>query len=148
MEADAIVHHFSQVHVRKSIGAIASDQLNELQEGLLGEVSPTLREELARYGITISQQLLRDISFPRPIQQLFSRKLEARIRAESDLENARSVVAAARTMKTAAKLMESDDNIRYLQLLETMNKIAQKGNHTFHLHDLPTLRASGLPAGG
>ena len=145
-EADAIVHHFSQVQVRKAIGAISSEELNELQDSLLNEVAPTLRDELLRYGIAIRQQLLRDVTFPRPIQQLFSRKLEAKIRADSDLENARSIVAAARTMKNAAKLMESDDNIRYLQLLETMNKIAQKGNHTFHLHDLPAMRTPGLPA--
>ncbi len=147
METDIYVHHLSQVQVRKAIGAISSEELNGEQNTLLSEGSPTLREELARYGIAIRQQLLRDVTFPRAIQQLFSRKLEAKIRAESDLENARSVVSAARTMKNAAKLMESDDNIRFLQLLETLNKIAQQGNHTFHLHDLPHAGSSGLPAG-
>lgn len=147
LEADALVHYFRQVQVRKAIGAIPSAELSDVQDSLLSKVSPTLREEPARYGIAVRRQPLRDVPFPRTIQQLFSRKLEARIRAESDLENARSVVSAARTTKNAAKLMQSDDTIRYLQLLEILNKIARRGNHTFHPHDLPHVRSSGRTAG-
>ena len=77
----------------------------------------------------------RDISFPKSIQHLFAKKLEAKIRAEADLENARSVVAAARALKNASTMMKDDENIRFIQLMETMTKISSKGNHTFVLSD-------------
>ncbi|KKP40970.1 hypothetical protein A2483_03135 [Candidatus Peregrinibacteria bacterium RIFOXYC2_FULL_33_13] len=62
--------------------------------------------------------------------------LESKIRAQSDLENARTQVATARALKNAAELMKQDNNIKFIQVLETITKIAAKGNHTFVMGDL------------
>ncbi|WP_217633851.1 SPFH domain-containing protein [Hymenobacter psychrophilus] len=75
----------------------------------------------------------------RPNCHLFSRHLEAKIRAKADLENARTAVATARTLKNAAELMKDDDSIRFFQYLETITKIAAKGKHTFLVGDFPAL---------
>ena len=91
---------------------------------------------IATYGIEINKQYLRDVTFPKSIQNLFAKKLEAKIRAEADLENARAVVATARALKNASKVMENDSNIRFIQWMETITKISGKGNHTFVLGDL------------
>lgn len=50
-------------------------------------------------------------------------------------------MATARALKNASELMKDDQNIRFLQLLETLTKIAAKGNHTFVLGELDTLKA-------
>lgn len=65
--------------------------------------------------------------------------MEAKIRAKADLENARTAVAIARTLKKASKIMKGDDNIKFFQLLETIGKIAEKGKHTFNFGDITQL---------
>jgi regulator of protease activity HflC (stomatin/prohibitin superfamily) len=80
--------------------------------------------------------MLRDITFPKNIQDLFAKQLEAKIRGRADLENARTAVATARALKNASELMKDDENIKFVQLLETITKIAEKGKHTFVVGDL------------
>ncbi len=80
-----------------------------------------------------------DITFPKQIQELFGRYLDAKIRAKTDLENARTAVATARALKNASELMKDDDNIKFFQVLETMTKIAAKGKHSFAFGDLQQL---------
>lgn len=96
----------------------------------------SLRRELAEYGLEFVRLMLRDVTFPQTIQDLFARHLEAKIRAKADLENARTTVATARALKNAAELMKDDENIKFFQLRETSTKIADKGKHTFVLGDL------------
>jgi len=67
------------------------------------------------------------------IQQLFAQQLKAKIRAKIDLENARTTVATARALKNAAELMKNNENIKFIQYLETITKIAAQGKHTFIL---------------
>lgn len=78
-----------------------------------------------------------DLTFPKNIQGLFARHLEAKIRAKADLENARTAVATARALKNASELMKGDDNIRFFQFMETISKIAEKGRHTFLVGEFP-----------
>ena len=85
--------------------------------------------------------LLRDVTFPKAIQALFSKRLESKIRAQSDLENARTTVSAARALKNASAMLSGDQTVLFLQYLETLTRIADKGNHTFHIEGLPRLQA-------
>ncbi len=135
VQANQMVHSYSQVHFRNQISAIKSEELNERKQEILQEIPDTLKNELAKYGITIHNGLMKDVTFPKSIQNLFAKKLETKIRVESDLENARSTVATARALKNASDLMKNDDNIRFIQFMETITKISSKGNHTFVLSD-------------
>ncbi|MDX2128683.1 MAG: SPFH domain-containing protein [Chloroherpetonaceae bacterium] len=90
---------------------------------------------MSEIGIMIEQIQIRDITFPKTIQDLFAKHLEAKIKAKSELENARTAVAAARALKNASELMKDDENIRFFQMIETLNKIAEKGKHTFMIGD-------------
>ncbi|MCP9494220.1 MAG: slipin family protein [Pyrinomonadaceae bacterium MAG19_C2-C3] len=140
-EAEQLMHSLTQVHLRRIIAQISSEELNERRDTLLETVPETLRTELADYGIEVVRLTLRDISFPKQIQDLFARHLEAKIRAKADLENARTAVATARALKNATELMKGDDNIRFFQYLEAITKIADKGKHTFIIGELP----AGVP---
>ena len=135
-EADQLIHNLSQVYLRKVISEIESEELNEKRNEILPEIPAELAKEVAANGIEIMRLLVRDLTFPKSIQDLFAKKLESRIRAKSDLENARTAVASARALKNASELMKGDENIKFVQLLETVNKIAEKGKHTFVIGDL------------
>jgi regulator of protease activity HflC (stomatin/prohibitin superfamily) len=140
-DAEQLLHGLTQVHLRELIALVSSEQLNEKRQELLGTVPQVLQRELSEYGIEIVRLMLRDITFPKTIQDLFARSLESKIRAKSDLENARTAVATARTLKNATELMKGDENIKFFQFLETITKIAEKGKHTFVVGDL---HAGGL----
>ena len=135
-EAEQLLHSLTQVYLRDLISQVASEALNDKRTELLSVVPEALRRELGDYGIELIRLMLRDVTFPKTIQDLFARHLEAKIRAKADLENARTAVATARALKNAAELMKDDENIKFFQLLETITKIADKGKHTFVIGDL------------
>lgn len=136
MEAEQLLHSLTQVYLRELIAKVPSEQVNEKRDELLATVPEPLQRELKEYGLQLVRLMLRDITFPKAIQDLFARHLEARVRAKADLENARTAVATARTLKNASELMKDDENIKFFQLLETISKIADKGKHTFVIGDL------------
>jgi regulator of protease activity HflC (stomatin/prohibitin superfamily) len=133
--ADFLVQNYSQVDIRKEIAEYNAEELNSKRGELLNVVAEELISELKTCGIIIEKLLLKDLTFPKGIQNLFAKRLEAQVRAKTDLENARTSVATARTLKNASKLMKDDGNIRFIQLMEAMTKISAKGNHTFVLSD-------------
>ncbi|MEP6923138.1 MAG: SPFH domain-containing protein, partial [Pyrinomonadaceae bacterium] len=135
-EAEQLIHNFSQIHLRNVIADITSEEINEKRSEILANVPDTLKAEFEKYGIEIENLTLRDVTFPKQIQDLFAKQLEAKIRAKADLENARTAVATARTLKNAAELMKDDENIKFIQVLETITKIADKGKHTFIIGDM------------
>lgn len=133
-----------QVFFRDRIAALESESLNEKREELTELKSEAMQNQVLPFGVIIEQAQLRDITFPKNIQDLFAKHLEAKIRAKADLENARTAVATARTLKNASELMKGDENIKFFQLLETISKIAEKGKHTFTIGDLSQFGKSDL----
>ncbi len=136
IEAEQLTHNLSQVQLRRVISEIDSEELNEKRNDILPEIPDELHKELGEYGIELVRLLVRDLTFPKSIQDLLSKSLESKIRAKADLENARTQVASARTLKNASELMKDDENIKFIQYLETITKIAQSGKHTFVVGDL------------
>jgi regulator of protease activity HflC (stomatin/prohibitin superfamily) len=137
------LHLESQVLVRNHIAGLASDELNANRSDLLSSVKTALTEQYSSCGVKIISVDAKDITFPKTVQEVFAKHLEAQVRSRADLENARTQVAAARALKNASELMQSDPNIRFVQWLETLTKIASRGNHTFVLGELPQPRLPG-----
>lgn len=136
IEAESVIHNLSQVYLREAIATIESQAINEQRQTILNSIPEPLQTKVNVYGITIAQLIVKDISFPKMIQQLFAQQLEAKIRAKLDLENARTTVATARTLKNASELMKNNENIKFIQFLETITKIAAQGKHTFIIGDV------------
>lgn len=134
-DAEQRLQHIFQVLIRNFIVQLDSEALNDKRGQLLDFKSEETEGQSLEFGISIESATLRDITFPKSIQDLFAKHLEAKIRAKSDLENARTTVATARALKNAADLMKDDDNMKFIQMLETINKIAEKGKHTFMIGD-------------
>ncbi|POY37171.1 hypothetical protein C3K47_08940 [Solitalea longa] len=135
-EAEQRIYSTVQIHFRNLISRIESEELNEKRGDLNALNIEELNKEIESLGITIQKIMVKDICFPKNIQDLFAKQLEAKIRAKADLENARTSVATARTLKNASELMKGDENIKFFQYLEAITKIASKGNHTFMIGEL------------
>lgn len=126
-----------QIYFRETISEIESELLNEKRNELVD--LEKIQKQVEDLGITLESVQIKDITFPKSIQDLFAKHLEAKIRAKAELENARTAVATARALKNASELMKDDDNIKFVQMLETITKIASKGKHTFMIGDFQQL---------
>jgi regulator of protease activity HflC (stomatin/prohibitin superfamily) len=118
------LNNLAHLHIRRLISSIESEELNEKRNEIADFKNEALIQEVASFGVCLESAFLRDLTFPKNIQDLFAKQLEAKIRAKADLENARTTVATARALKNASELVKDDDNIRFFQFLETINKIA------------------------
>ena len=138
-EAELRISNIVQLYIRKRISEMESESLNEKRNELTEFKTEELEKEVSELGILIEKAQLRDLTFPKSVQDLFAKHLEAKIRAKSDIENARTAVATARALKNASDLMKDDDNIRFFQIIETITKIAEKGKNTFMIGDINQL---------
>ncbi|MDH6303919.1 regulator of protease activity HflC (stomatin/prohibitin superfamily) [Parabacteroides sp. PF5-5] len=134
-EAEVILSNIMQQQIRQIIAGMDSETLNEKRNEIANFKSEEMDKQVAVFGVEIEQALLKDITFPKSIQDLFAKHLEAKIRAKAELENARTTVATARALKNASELMKGDENIKFIQWMETITKIADKGKHTFVIGD-------------
>jgi len=139
LEAEQRLCNIVQLYIRNKIAELDSETLNEKRNELTDFKTEEMVREVSEFGITIEQALLRDLTFPKSVQDLFAKHLEAKIRAKSDLENARTAVATARALKNASELMKDDENIKFFQIIEAITKIAEKGKHTFMIGDINQL---------
>ena len=133
-EIEHRISNLAQVIVRSKISEIDSEFLNEKRNELANLKTEEMEKQANELGLTIEQATIKDITFPKNIQDVFMTQLESKIRAMADLENARTAVASARAFKNAADIMKDDKNIKFHQLLETITKIASKGNHSFNVN--------------
>lgn len=136
IRAEERIHADLQVRLRNVISQFTSEEVLDKRDEISDSLSKGLGETTAGFGIEITALLLRDTNFPKNIQDLFSKRLESKIRAQADLENARTQVATARTLKNAAELMKGDENLKFIQMLELLEKIASRGKHTFIVGDV------------
>ena len=137
-EAERELSNIVQQAIRDILAEMDCETLNEKRNEIKDFKTEAMEQQAAELGIEIQQAVLRDITFPKSVQELFAKYLESKIRAKSELENARTTVATARALKNAAELMKDNDDIRFIQWLETIHKIADKGKHTFVIGDANT----------
>lgn len=135
------LNYLIRLRSRELISNIDSEELNLKRSEISDLSTPEIMVAAHKLGLKLNTAYILDLTFPKTIQDLLAKQLESRIRAKVDLENARTAIATARTLKNASELMKNDQNIRYLQLLETLTKIAAKGNHTFVLGEVDTLKS-------
>ena len=98
-ELEQRIYNIVQLYIRNRIAEMDSETLNEKRNELTEFKTEEMEEQVSELGVTIEQAQLKDLTFPKSIQDLFAKHLEAKIRAKSDLENARTAVATARALK-------------------------------------------------
>jgi regulator of protease activity HflC (stomatin/prohibitin superfamily) len=73
LEAEQRIYQAVQLAARNRIARFDSEELPERREELTDFTSPELLAQLAELGVVIEQAQLRDLTFPKNIQELFSR---------------------------------------------------------------------------
>lgn len=135
-EVETKIGNIAQLEIRNKITAINSEELNEKRKDILDFKTEEMITAAMTFGIEIVEAQLKDITFSKTIQDLFAKQLEAKIRSKTDMENARTAVASARTLKNVADLMKENDYIKFIKYMETITKIAEKGKNTFVIGDV------------
>jgi len=125
-----------QIHTRQFLSSIESEELHVNIDALQNYKSESLQLIAEKYGLKIHSFQIRTIHFPRYLQSIYAKKLQSKTDALIDVETARTTVAVARTLKNAADLLNQNENIRFLKTLDTIEKIATKGRHSFTFSDL------------
>ncbi len=131
-EAEYALQKVTQIKLRNLISSLSSEELNEKRNEITDLISDDMIAESSEYGLALEEVALRDITFPKTIQDVFAKLLESKIRGKADLENARTNVATARALKNASEIMKGDENIKFIQVMETITKIAATGKHNFY----------------
>lgn len=142
-QADMQLANLLQVALKEVVGSFDSEELTERRSELSKLAGDRIKDIEEKFGVKIVNVYIRDLTFPKNIQDLFAKQLESKIRAKVDLENARTAVATARAMKNAAELMKGDENIKFLQYLDTIVKISSQGKNTFVVGDSPLVGKAG-----
>lgn len=132
-QIEEYVHLNSQVLLREQIGKITISELNENRQQLFSSAGKELSKLLAAQGIELIDLSIRDLTFPKAIQQVFAEKLMAEVKAQASLEEARAKVAAARAEKNAAEIISQNPEMKFTMLLKTLEKMAEKGRHSFQI---------------
>lgn len=132
-QAQALLHAYVQTAVKERVAALTAEEITDDRARVGDFRTPALDAQATTLGLEVLEILVRDVTFPKTVQRLFARRLEASIRAQSDLENARTTVAAARALKNASAMLAGDRTVLFLQTLETLTRISESGHHTFHL---------------
>lgn len=128
---DARVFQEIQVAMNLKVAGLESEAIFADPRSL--EMTPEECKSTGKHleGIELESVRVREVSFPKMIQELFAKKLEARIRAQTELENARTTTATARALKNAAALINDDPGLKFLVYLESLEKLSAKGKNTF-----------------
>lgn len=147
-----------QIKIRDQLAELTSEEINANRARLPKFTEEEINSWFTGRGITIQEIALRDLTFPKSVQDLFSMRLESKIRIEVEkeqiktraevmleeakaksqvkLEEAHSQVAAARALKNASEIMKDDEVAKFNKVLETLVKISSNGQHTFYLGDM------------
>lgn len=131
LQLENLLTNNMKIQIREKIADMSIHELNENRKNILEGLTELANEKFEAMGVQLSELSALDISFPKNIQDIFAKLLDARVRAQTDLENARTQVAAARALKNAAEILKGDKDVKYLQFMELISRIASKGNHSF-----------------
>ncbi|MCI6989422.1 MAG: SPFH domain-containing protein [Campylobacter sp.] len=123
----------SKIYIRDIIAKLESSEILSRNFELNASV---LNEILGNLGTQILDIDIVDITFPKKIGELFAKELEVKLRAKIDLENARAVTAALRALKNAASMIKDDENLKFLQKLELLNRAIDRGSNTLNIDKL------------
>ena len=135
-ELENLIRVQSQIYLRDMIATIESTSLTEKRAELTQQAVTQVDDKMQAVGVNLVEVSIIDFTFPKMIQDLFSKELEAKIRAKSELENARTTVATARMLKNAADMIKQNEEMKFVQTLEMITRIADKGKHTFHIGEM------------
>lgn len=122
-----------QLYARSVISALPAQEIAARTFTLDADIP---NEKADKLGVKITDIELLDVTFPKAIQALFARELEANLRAKIELENARTVIATTRALKNAAAMIKDDKEMKFLQVMELLQNAVKTGKNILNVSEM------------
>lgn len=127
------IHLQSQIVLRDIVSQMKLNQIFNSRSKISQELAKNLSEIFKSKGINIELAMLRDIGMKSDLRNIYAEEYMVEKKANLALASARSQVASARAMANASKILTDNKNIKFLKLLETLEKISQKTGNSLHV---------------
>lgn len=120
--AQGFLYLDAQLVLRDVIGQVEATQLMTGRSELSKEFAQLLAPAETTYGIEILAAQIRDIAFPGELRTKFAQVALAKQESAAALERARGEQATLRSLANAAKMLESNPNLRQLRALMALER--------------------------
>ncbi len=126
----ASLYREAQLALRASVSRRTLDELLADKESLSAELVAALRAAVRPLGLSVKAFGLRDVILPGAMKELLNRVTEARTAAEAAVITRREETAAMRSQANTAKLLAHNPTLMRLRELETLERVAERGDLT------------------
>jgi regulator of protease activity HflC (stomatin/prohibitin superfamily) len=126
-DARQALYREAQLALRAAIGVRELDQFLADKDAVARELETIVRQRVAALGIEVASLGIRDVILPGDMKELMNKVTEAKKAAEANLIARREETAAMRSQANTAKLLEGNPTLMRLRELETIERIAGKG---------------------
>lgn len=116
---DEEIYLAAQIALREYVSGLRLEELVGTRTGVTA-VLAAAQEAGAAVGVEVSSVLLKDFSLPEEYRVALQESLVSRVRAETELERARSEVKATRARLASAKVLEQNPLLAKIRLLESL----------------------------
>lgn len=102
----------------------------EISKAILDSITPYFAEK----GVQLEALAIRDVTLKADLRALYAEEYMIERKANLVLASARSQVASSRALANTAKIFSENENVKFLKLLETLEKLSTKTGNTIHIH--------------
>jgi regulator of protease activity HflC (stomatin/prohibitin superfamily) len=113
-----------QIALREYLGSLTFDALMEKRRSIATEMSETLREVCAGFGLEFIGAGIKDVILPGKIREIMNQVLIAEKKAQANVIMRREETASTRSLLNTAKLMEENTILARLKEMEYIERIA------------------------
>lgn len=120
--AEELMYLDTQLALRDKISAVEAADLLTTRNEWAKNFEPITTDAQARYGVVVEDASVRDISFPGELRTRYAQVALAKQEALASIERARGEQATLRSLANAAKLIESNPELKALRTLIALEK--------------------------
>lgn len=121
------LYRTAQLAVRAIVGTKTLDSILAEKDEVQNELAEIVRTRGAAIGVETLYVGIRDIILPGEMKTLLNKVMEAKQTAEAALITRREETAAMRSQANTAKILENNPVLMRLRELETLERVAEKG---------------------
>lgn len=123
-----VLYEDLQLSLRAAVGAATLDDLLAKKSEVAREILEPVRVKTADYGVDVSEAGVKDVVLPGDLREILNRVVAAKKEAEAVLVKRREETAAVRALANTAALLEKNPLLLRLRELETVERMAERGN--------------------
>ncbi|MEO1561981.1 MAG: slipin family protein [Pseudomonadota bacterium] len=120
------LHRSLQFAFRKTLGAKTLDEILSEKVSVDASAADTVRSEMAKIGIEVSEISLKDVILPGEMREILNQVVAAQKEAEANVIRRREETNATRSLLNTAKVMAENPVMLRLKELEALEIVASK----------------------